>query len=37
MGRRRTHGQLAAEWAAQMDRHDEIWLAGAQRILARAR
>lgn len=33
--RRRTYARLVAEWEAQMERHDEIWMEGAERILAR--
>lgn len=33
--RRHTYNRLVADWEAQMDRHDEIWMAGAERLLGR--
>lgn len=35
--RRRTYDRLVDEWQDQMDRHDAIWMEGAERIMARAR
>jgi hypothetical protein len=33
--RHRTYDRLVAEWDAARERHDEIWLRGAQRLLGR--
>jgi len=33
--RRRTYDRLVAEWEAAIGRHEAIWLAGAERLLAR--
>jgi hypothetical protein len=35
--RRRTYDRLVAEWEGQMERHEEIWMEGAAKILARSR
>ncbi len=34
--RHHTYARLVAEWEAQMERHDEIWMQGAERLIARA-
>ena len=34
--RHRTYERIWAEWEAQLERHDAVWLQGAARILARA-
>ena len=35
--RRRTYDRLVAEWEAATERHDDIWMVGATRLLARLR
>lgn len=35
--RHATYDRLTAEWEAHMDRYDAIWLAGSERLLARAK
>ncbi|WP_270934429.1 hypothetical protein [Falsiroseomonas oryzae] len=34
--RRRTYERLWTEWKAQLERHDEVWMDGAARLLSRA-
>ena len=33
--RRRTYDRLRAQWLAALERHDDIWMAGAERMLMR--
>ena len=35
--RHHTYARLVAEWEDQVDRHDAIWMEGAERIMARVR